>query len=53
MAKKFNLQPAHLAIGIVVLVSLFTFVAGFLAHLLITFLGLIYPSYMSFKVFLL
>ena len=50
LAERFNLNPAHVVIGIVVFISLFTLATTLLSHVLITVFAMIYPSYMSFKV---
>lgn len=50
LAKRFNVNPAHIVLGIFIFISIFTLATTLLSHFLITTFGFIYPSYMSFKV---
>ena len=50
LSARLNQQPSHIVIGIVAVVLLLTAV-GLFQHIFVTLFGLIYPAYMSFKVF--
>jgi len=49
LASRFNQQPSHVVIVIVAAVLLLT-ALGIFQHIFVTFFGLLYPAYMSFKV---
>ena len=50
VAMKFNMNPAHIVIGVVIFMLLISLVTSWISPLLITIFGMMYPSYMSFKV---
>jgi len=51
ICKKYNIEPAHVVIATVAAVLLLT-IFGVFQHIFVTLFGLLYPAYMSFKVFI-
>jgi len=49
VCQKYEKQPAHVVLAVVVGVLLLT-LTGLFSHIFVTLFGLLYPAYMSFKV---
>lgn len=50
VCRKYNQQPAHVVLIVVGAVLLLTSI-GLFQHVFVTLFGLLYPAYMSFKVY--
>lgn len=51
VSDKSNMDPAHIVLivfGVVIVLTM----TGLLGHIFVTIFGMLYPAYMSFKVFL-
>ena len=49
-SKKFGQEPSHIVLATVGIVIILT-LTGIFQHIFITLFGLLYPAYMSYKVF--
>lgn len=51
LAKRINLRPSYLLLAFFI-TTVLTLAAGVFSHLCVTIFGMVYPSYMTFKVLL-
>jgi hypothetical protein len=50
LSSRFSTEPSIIILALLAVILIISVLTSFLAHFLITLVGMVYPAYMSFKV---